>query len=71
MIEVKRIEPEMTYNIRQIVLRPHQAIGDSKYNNDHEDTAFHVGAFHQRILISVASFVVDKHPDFPLKDNIA
>ena len=61
MVEVKRIEPEMTYNLRHIVLRPHQAIEDSKYDNDndHEDDAFHIGAFHQGILISVASFVVD------------
>ena len=67
MVEVKRIEPEMTYNLRHIVLRPHQTIEDSKYDNDHEDDAFHVGAFHQRLLISVASFVVDKNPDFPIE----
>ena len=57
----------MTYNLRHIVLRPHQAIEDSKYDNDHEDDAFHVGAFHQGLLISVASFVVDKNPDFPIE----
>ena len=67
MLEVRKIEPEMTYNLRHTVLRPNQTIEDSKYDSDHEDHAFHVGAFYQGRLISVASFIVDKHPDFPIE----
>ena len=67
MLEVRKIEPEMTFNLRHTVLRPNQSVEDSKYDADHEDYAFHVGAFHQEKLISVASFIIDKHPDFPIE----
>ena len=67
MLEVRKIEPEMTYNLRHTVLRPNQTIEDCMYDTDHEDYAFHVGAFYQGRLISVASFIVDKHPDFSIE----
>ncbi|SNS05533.1 Acetyltransferase (GNAT) domain-containing protein [Anaerovirgula multivorans] len=67
MFEVRRIEAEMTYSLRHSVLRPHQTVEDCKYVTDHEDNAFHVGVFYQRKLVSVASFCVEKHPDFPIK----
>lgn len=53
MLEVKRIEPEMAYNIRHIVLRPHQAIEDCKYDTDHEANGFHLGVFSQGKLIDI------------------
>lgn len=64
MFEVRKIKPEMTYNLRHIVLRPYQSIEDCKSNTDHEDNAFHVGAFYQENLISVASFCTETHPNF-------
>ena len=64
MVEIRKIEPELTYNIRHTVLRPHQTIEDCKYDSDHEDYTFHIGGFYQGKLISVASFIVDKNPDF-------
>jgi ribosomal protein S18 acetylase RimI-like enzyme len=64
MLEVRNIEPEMTYGLRHSVLRPHQTVEDCKYETDHEDDAFHVGAFYQERLISIASFCVEKNPDF-------
>ncbi len=67
MLEVRKIEPEMTYNIRHVILRPHQTIEDCKYDTDYGDNAFHVGAFYQKKLISIASFCVEKHPDFPIE----
>lgn len=67
MFEVRRIKPEMTYSIRHSVLRPHQAIEDCKYDTDNEGNAFHVGAFYQGKLISIASFCIEKHPDFPIE----
>lgn len=69
MLEIKKIEPEMAYNIRHIVLRPHQVIEDCKYDTDHEANGFHIGVFSQGKLISVASFCTEKHPDFPMKNQ--
>lgn len=67
MIEIREIKAEMTYNLRHTVLRPHQTIEDSKYESDHEDDTFHVGAYYQGRLISVASFIIDKNLDFPIE----
>jgi len=67
MLEIRKIDPEMTYHIRHAVLRPHQTLEDCKYDTDYQDNAFHVGAFYQGKLISVASFCVEKHPDFPIE----
>jgi predicted GNAT family N-acyltransferase len=67
MLEVSKIEPEMTYSLRHSVLRPHQTVEDCKYDTDHQDYAFHVGAFYQGKLISIASFCVEMNPDFSIK----
>ena len=64
-MEVRIIEPEMTYSLRHMILRPSQSIEDSIYDTDHEEDAFHVGAFFQGKLISVASFIIDRNPHFP------
>ncbi|MFO1445346.1 GNAT family N-acetyltransferase [Bacillus sp. Bva_UNVM-123] len=65
MIDVRTIKPEMTYSLRHSVLRPHQTIDDCKYETDHEDGAFHIGAFYEGKLISIASFCLERNPDFP------
>jgi GNAT superfamily N-acetyltransferase len=67
MLDVRIIEPEMTYSLRHTVLRPNQSIEDSKYDTDHEKDAFHVGAFFQGKLISVASFIRENNPDFDIE----
>jgi GNAT superfamily N-acetyltransferase len=64
MLEVRKIKPEMTYSLRHSVLRPHQTLEDCIYDTDHEDHAFHVGAFYQGKLISIASFCIEKNPNF-------
>lgn len=66
MIEVRKIKPELTYNLRHRVLRPHQSLKDCMYETDYETGAFHVGAFHGEKLISIASFCIEKNPDFPV-----
>lgn len=65
MFEVRLINPEMTYSLRHNILRPNQLIEDCKYTTDNEEGAFHVGAFYQGKLISIASFCIENHPDFP------
>jgi GNAT superfamily N-acetyltransferase len=67
MLEVRKIKPEMTYSLRHKVLRPYQTVEDCKYATDHEAYAFHVGAFYQGKLISIASFCVEKNPDFSIE----
>ena len=67
MLHVKMIDPEMTYHLRHQILRPKQSIEDSKYDSDFEEGAFHVGAFFQGKLISVASFIIDQHPDVTIE----
>lgn len=64
MLEIRTIKPEMTYNLRHNILRPHQSLEDCKYETDYEDDSFHIGAFHQGELIAVASFCIENHPDF-------
>ncbi|CRK82765.1 GNAT family N-acetyltransferase [Neobacillus massiliamazoniensis] len=64
MLEVRKIKPEMTYSLRHSVLRPHQTLEDCIYDTDHADHAFHVGAFYQGKLISIASFCIEKNPNF-------
>lgn len=67
MLEVRKVEPEMTYYLRQSVLRPNQPIEASMYEIDHDENSFHVAAFYQERLISVVSFIVEAHPDFSNK----
>ena len=67
MFEVRKIQPEITYNLRQIVLRPYQTAEDCRLDTDHEENAFHVGAFYQEKLISTASFCAEIHTDFTVE----
>lgn len=69
MFDIKIIDSEMTYCIRHKVLRPHQTIDDCKYETDNEVNSFHVGVFYKGKLISIASFCIEKHPDFPFKNQ--
>ena len=69
MLEVRKIEPEMTYNLRHTILRPNQPIEDSMYDTDHDENGFHVGAFYEGKLVSVASFIADNHPDFAIENQ--
>ncbi|MFY4774985.1 GNAT family N-acetyltransferase [Metabacillus sp. RGM 3146] len=65
MLEIKQIDPEKTFEIRQRILRPNQTIEECKYEfNDHPDS-FHAGAYVEQKLISIASFSKEQHPDVP------
>ncbi|WP_010094282.1 GNAT family N-acetyltransferase [Ornithinibacillus scapharcae] len=68
MLEVKRIKPEDTYHLRHTILRPSQPFEACKYDADYAEDTFHVGAFYQGNLITIASFYKEKHPDL-LEDN--
>lgn len=64
MFEIKEITPEMTYDMRHRVLRPHQTMNDCMYNTDKEEGSFHVGAFYMDKLISIVSFSLEDNPHF-------
>ena len=65
MFEIKKIDTSQTYEIRHRVLRPHQSLEDCKYDTDNEDSTFHLGAFYQGKLVSIGSFCIESHPNFP------
>ncbi|MCY8520122.1 GNAT family N-acetyltransferase [Bacillus atrophaeus] len=62
MILVNEISAEDTYEIRHMILRPHQTIEQCKYEQDKEEGSFHLGAFFDGTLISIASFYRQDHP---------
>ncbi|WP_413360368.1 GNAT family N-acetyltransferase [Bacillus subtilis] len=62
MLEVKTISAEDTYEIRHRILRPHQSIEQCKDEEDHAKGSFHLGAFFEGKLISIASFSPQNQP---------
>ena len=58
------IEPEETYELRHKILRPHQSLDDCKYPGDHDADTIHLGVFLGGVLVSVASFFKESHPEF-------
>lgn len=56
MITVKNIDGSETYVLRQKILRSSQTLADCKYSSDYETDTFHLGAFINDKLISIASF---------------
>ncbi|MEH7237548.1 GNAT family N-acetyltransferase [Bacillus sp. JJ1562] len=64
MLDVNIIEPEMTYELRHSILRPHQPIEACMYDTDFQEGGFLVGAFNKGKLISVASFCAMLNRDF-------
>lgn len=64
-MKVLRISAQDTYPIRQQVLVPTHELKKAKFeNDDDEDVSFHLGAFDESKLVSVASFFYDRNPIF-------
>jgi len=61
-LKVLRISAADTRSIRHQILRPNQTLEDCKYPGDESDQTFHLGAFIDGKLVSVASFYFEKHP---------
>lgn len=53
---VKQIDAKDTYNIRNLVLRPGLPVESCYFDHDKDDPTFHLGAFIDDELASVASF---------------
>lgn len=63
-MEVLRIKAIDTYPIRHKMLRPNGTIEDCMFQGDNDELTFHLGAFVDKKLVSVASFYFEKHPSF-------
>jgi GNAT superfamily N-acetyltransferase len=65
-MKVLRITAQDTYQIRQRVLVPDHDLQKAKFkNDDDEDISFHLGAFVDGKLVSVASFFYERNTLFP------
>ncbi|WP_053219911.1 GNAT family N-acetyltransferase [Virgibacillus senegalensis] len=64
MLVIKHIKPESTYSLRHTILRPNQSILQCQYPDDFQKDTVHLGAYLDGVLISIASFYPEKHPEF-------
>ncbi len=64
-MEVLRIKSIDTYPIRHKMLRPNGTMEDCMFQGDNDEMTFHLGAFVDKKLVSVASFYFENHPSFP------
>ena len=62
-MEIKEIDASFTYPLRHQILRPHQTLNDCMYPLDYEYSSLHLGVYENDLLISVASFFKENHPD--------
>ena len=62
-MKILRINAADTFQIRQQMLRPRESIDQCVFTGDENEQSFHLGAFKEGKLISVASFYFEKHPD--------
>jgi len=65
MIEftIRQISAAETIPLRHSVLRPHQPLAACHYPGDEDEINFHIGAFYNEDLVSVASYFLQKHPE--------
>lgn len=63
-MQVKRVSTRDTYQIRSKVLRPGRPTETCHFEGDAEDQTFHLGAFIENRLVSIASFYFRKNPSF-------
>lgn len=65
-MKVLRISAQDALPIRHLVLLPNRPLEDCHFeNDDDEDLSFHLGAFKDGQLVSVASFFYEKNSLFP------
>jgi GNAT superfamily N-acetyltransferase len=60
-MEVKRIGATDTHPIRNRVLRPGRPVQTCIFDGDEDELTFHLGAFVESKLVSIASFYYDKN----------
>ena len=63
-MKVLRVHVKDTYPIRHKMLRPMGAMSDCMFKGDDDYLTFHLGAFEENKLVSVASFYFENHDQF-------
>lgn len=61
-MKVLRVHPKDTLPLRQQMLRQGKPIEACVFPGDNDEQTFHLGAFVDNKLVSVASFYFEKHP---------
>jgi predicted GNAT family N-acyltransferase len=64
---VRRINAKDTYFLRQKILRPNANEDACHFEGDEDELTFHLGAFVDNKIVSIASFYFISHPD--IKDE--
>ena len=64
-MQVLRIKANDTHHIRHKMLRPNGTPEDCVFQGDNDELTFHLGAFVDKKLVSVASFYFEKNDRFP------
>lgn len=64
-MDVRQIESKDTLELRSKVLRNGRPLAECHFENDDREQTFHLGAFIDEKLVSVASFYLEKHPELP------
>lgn len=62
-LEIRRINASDTINMRLKFLYPGCSHQRAIYPGDEDGQSFHLGAFENSKLISIASFIFEKHPE--------
>lgn len=63
-MQVLRIKAIDTQLIRHKILRPHGTLEDCRFRGDDDELTFHLGAFVDNKLVSVASFYFERNEIF-------
>jgi predicted GNAT family N-acyltransferase len=61
-MEVKQIDAKDTIKLRHKVLRSNSDVSTCHYEGDDDEATFHLGAYIDDKLASIASFYLDNHP---------
>jgi predicted GNAT family N-acyltransferase len=64
-MNVKQVDAKDTYQIRSLVLRPGLPIDSCYFDGDKDELTFHLGAYVDDKLASVASFYFHRNDTFP------
>ncbi|MBR9812697.1 GNAT family N-acetyltransferase [bacterium] len=60
---IKRVDAEQVWPLRHKLLRPHQALEESRYPGDEHRDAGHFAAFAGRKMVGITSVFHEAHPD--------
>ena len=61
--DIKRVEAEQVWHLRQQLLRAHQPLEQSRYPGDEHRDAGHFAAFAKRKMVGIASVFHEAHAD--------